>query len=69
MMLSLAAQAATESFVVSQIEFDANPTPNAEIKIDYDAMKNDPLYMQLQRSSENYARLQQERGEYRSKQE
>lgn len=57
------------STAVSQIEFDANPAPKAEIKIDYDAMKNDPLYIQLQRSSENYARLQQQRDEYLSKQE
>jgi hypothetical protein len=55
---------------LSQRQFNAMPFPEKpELKIDYDAMKTDPMYTQIQRSSENYARIERQRAEYLAKQQ
>jgi len=57
------------STALSQSEFNAIPSPEKDVKIDYDAMMRDPMYSQLQRASENYAKIEQQRAEYIAKQQ
>ncbi len=52
---------------------DAPPTSSSPgrpaLKIDYDAMKNDPMYVLNQRFAENYAKIEQQRAAYLAKQQ
>jgi hypothetical protein len=57
------------STAVSQGDFNAIPFPSKEAEIDYEAMKRDPMYSQLQHASETYALIEQQRASYLSKQQ
>jgi len=55
---------------ITQSQYDAlPPIVIPEPTIDYEGMKNDPMYAQIQKMTENYSRLLQDRSAYLAKQE
>lgn len=58
------------STAISQPQFNALPSLDAlETLIDYDAMKNDPDFQQLEKMRENYRQIELDRAAYLAKQQ
>ncbi|MGI2031290.1 hypothetical protein ACRQ1B_02750 [Rhizobium panacihumi] len=58
------------STAISQSQFDALPVPQIiPGEVDYDSMKNDPLYQQIEKMREHYQQTEQDRAAYLAKQQ
>jgi len=58
------------STAMTQREFNAMPPfAGPAVAVDYEGMKSDPLYAQIERWSENYAATEQKRAEYLARQQ
>lgn len=58
------------STAISQQQFDALPSMDSLRRlVDYDGMKNDPLYQEIENMRANYQRLEQDRAAYLAKQQ
>jgi len=66
----LGGRVSKSSTAITQSQYDALPSiVIPEPTIDYEGMKNDPRYAQIQKMTENYSRLLQDRSAYLAKQE
>lgn len=55
---------------ITQSQFDTlSPPPRPSVTVDYEAMKKDPLYSQIQRWTENFSRIEQQRADYLTRQQ